>query len=196
MAFSWMLFCSLMVVIAGTPVSGSPSNGSDKIECFATVEMVRAYLMKDSTQQFVSSALKKGCLSVYSKDKDVSDIHAFCDQGVKVAMSDINDFANSKLQPKEICHLRNYTDNEVNKEIQLDSFGDVVCRTAVSFFGYVLENHGGLIANATGGICNYIPLPSFQSPCKDLVSQFMMQLFKGIQEDVCPIALCNAILGN
>ncbi|CAH1233221.1 Hypp652 [Branchiostoma lanceolatum] len=194
MAYPGVLFCSFMLVLAGNSVSGySPSSGSEEKECVTTVEMVRTFLMKDSLQQVVISTLKKGCLGVYSKDKDVPDAQDFCEQEVKTAMSDLNNFLYTKMQSKDMCHVRNHTGNGVSAgEAQQNSVVGVICLTVVSFAEYVLENHREFLASATAGFCNYIPLPSFQSSCTELVIDFMVDLLKDIQKDLNPEAVCNA----
>eukprot|EP00058_Branchiostoma_floridae_P028237 XP_002613728.1 hypothetical protein BRAFLDRAFT_84467 [Branchiostoma floridae] len=216
MAFSGPFFCFLIVVLAGNSVNGfCSSSGSKGEECFAAVEAVRTYLMKDSVQDFIFSTLKEACHGVYSKNKDVSeDIHAFniyvysvcwpftecnfptlqCDHEVKASVSDMNDFIYSKLQPKALYHPRNYTGNGVTKEVKLGSFKGVICRTVLSFVEFLLVDHETVIANASTGLCNFIPLPNFQSQCVELVSQFVQQLITDLHIEVTPAGICNAII--
>ncbi|XP_078609042.1 uncharacterized protein LOC144880625 isoform X2 [Branchiostoma floridae x Branchiostoma japonicum] len=190
MAFSGFLLCALMVVLAGNSVSGhSPPNGLEDKECVAAVEMIRAYFREDSVQQFVSSTLKKGCLGVHSKDK--------CDLKVKEALSDLDKLVFCKMQPKDLCLLRNYTGKGVIKEVQVDSFvkGGVICRTIVTLVKNYLEEHSDLIADAVAeaaaGLCSYIPLPEILFPCKEVVRKFMAELFNQIVSELNPAVICN-----
>ncbi|XP_035669317.1 uncharacterized protein LOC118411259 [Branchiostoma floridae] len=196
MAFSGPVFCFLIVVLAGNSVNGfCSSSGSKGEECFAAVEAVRTYLMKDSVQDFIFSTLKEACHGVYSKNKDVSeDIHAFCDHEVKASVSDMNDFIYSKLQPKALYHPRNYTGNGVTKEVKLGSFKGVICRTVLSLVEFLLVDHETVIANASTGLCNLIPLPNFQSQCAELVNEFVLNLITDLQIEVTPAGICNAII--
>ncbi|XP_078609043.1 uncharacterized protein LOC144880625 isoform X3 [Branchiostoma floridae x Branchiostoma japonicum] len=187
MAFSGFLLCALMVVLAGNSVSGhSPPNGLEDKECVAAVEMIRAYFREDSVQQFVSSTLKKGCLGVHSKDK--------CDLKVKEALSDLDKLVFCKMQPKDLCLLRNYTGKGVIKEVQQVK-GGVICRTIVTLVKNYLEEHSDLIADAVAeaaaGLCSYIPLPEILFPCKEVVRKFMAELFNQIVSELNPAVICN-----
>ncbi|XP_035692452.1 uncharacterized protein LOC118426928 [Branchiostoma floridae] len=186
MAFSGILLCALMMVLAGNSVSGhSPPNGLEDKECVPAVEAMRTYFRKDSVQKFISSTLKNSCLGVRSKDK--------CDLKVKEAMTDLDEIVFSKMQPKDLCVLRNYTGNGVGKKVQVK--GGVLCRTIVTLVRNYLEEHSDLItdvvAEAAAGICSYVPLPDFLFPCKEVVRKFMAELFNQIVNELNPAVICN-----